>query len=340
MRRASVKPEATQLTTKYQVHQSQRWNSGMHGDKITSPNWLKMFEKHQHKEQFFKDMSQKQEIIKDQRGITTITRWHEPNRDLRTLREFCKTSMSWLQCLFRNRDHLLQLREKFEVLAESYNIAEDQLQFYFNPGFVIKNSSRGPKHGARERQVLFYRAKEMPKKTRQAEHGNHPTIFSSWYALEGYRKSLAEHNIGEKEVMLVDRIALERHDCSASRAERLQNAKHWIPRLIADVPQKPPRQRPEFAVTLKQCFEMQDAHLAETQQSLRPISSENQQRQREDQQFEGGENFDYYVVRKNWMAVLQRATRKPVGSVFIFSFAVARLTMANELELMVFHIIW
>ena len=36
---------------------------------------------------------------------------------------------------------------------------------------------------------------------------------------------------------------------------------------------------------------------------------------------------------ENWMAVLQRATGKPVGSVFIFNIAVARLTMANELEL-------
>ena len=40
---------------------------------------------------------------------------------------------------------------------------------------------------------------------------------------------------------------------------------------------------------------------------------------------------------ENWMAVLQRATAKPAGSVFI-NFAVANLTMANELELMVFHI--
>ena len=39
------------------------------------------------------------------------------------------------------------------------------------------------------------------------------------------------------------------------------------------------------------------------------------------------------------MAVVQRATGKPVGSVFIFNFAVAKLTIANELELMVFHII-
>ena len=77
------------------------------------------------------------------------------------------------------------------------------------PDFVIqKNSSRGPKHGVSERQVMFYRL----KKARQAEHGNHPTILSRWYEQEGYRKSLAEYKIGEKEVMLFDRIALERHD--------------------------------------------------------------------------------------------------------------------------------
>ena len=32
----------------------------------------------------------------------------------------------------------------------------------------------------------------------------------------------------------------------------------------------PLRQRPEFAAALKQCLKMQDAHLEETQQSLRP----------------------------------------------------------------------
>ena len=43
---------------------------------------------------------------------------------------------------------------------------------------------------------------------------------------------------------------------------------------------------------------MQDARLVETRQSLRPTRQEHQQRQRQDQQFEEGENFDYYVDRK------------------------------------------
>ena len=123
------------------------------------------------------------------------------------------------------------------------------------PGCVTKkNSSRGPKHGVSERQVMLYRAKQMLKKARQAKHRNHPTILSRWHEQEGYRKSLAEHNIGDKEVMLFDRMALERHGCTATKAERLQNAKHWSLRLHADGPQKPLRQRPEFAVALKQCL--------------------------------------------------------------------------------------
>ena len=58
------------------------------------------------------------------------------------------------------------------------------------------------------------------KKARQEKHWSHPTILSRCYAQEKYRDWLAKHNIGEREVMLFDRIALERHDHTATRAER------------------------------------------------------------------------------------------------------------------------
>ena len=119
----------------------------------------------------------------------------------------------------------------------------------------------------------------MRKKAKQGNHGSHPTILSRWYEQEGDRKTSAEHNIGEKEVMLFDCIAVEKYDCTTTKAERLQNAKHWIPRLNADGPQMRLRQRPEFAVAIKQYFKMQDAHLAATLQSLRPTRPEHQQRQ-------------------------------------------------------------
>ena len=66
----------------------------------------------------------------------------------------------------------------------------------------------------------------MFKNARQEKRGSHPTILARWYAQERYRDSLAKHNMGEKEVMLFDRIALERHDCTATRAELLQHATH------------------------------------------------------------------------------------------------------------------
>ena len=62
------------------------------------------------------------------------------------------------------------------------------------------------------------------RKQDKSKHGSHPTKLSIWYDQEEYRKSLAEHNIDEKEVMLFDRIALERHDYAATRAERLQTS--------------------------------------------------------------------------------------------------------------------
>ena len=164
-------------------------------------------------------------------------------------------------------------------------------------------------------KIMFFKAKEMLKKARQEKHGSHPTILSRWYEQEGYRRSLAEPNIGEKEVMLYDRIALARHDFSATRAERPQNAKHWVLRLNADGPRKPLRQRQEFADALRQCLKMKDPHLAETQQSLRLIRPEHQQLQREDQQFEGGENFDCYVDRKTgWRYYRELRGNPPAAS--------------------------
>ena len=80
---------------------------------------IEMFEKHQHKEQFLKD-SQKEEInrFSEEPQKLFVDMNH---KKIFELWEFCKTSMSWLQCLFRIRDHLLQLREKCEAQAESYN---------------------------------------------------------------------------------------------------------------------------------------------------------------------------------------------------------------------------
>ena len=98
---------------------------------------------------------------------------------------------------------------------------------------------------------MFFKAKEMLEKARQEKRGSHPKILSRWQEQQGYRRSLVEHNIGEEKIMLYDCIAVERHDYTATRVERLQNAKHWVLRLNADGPQKPLRQRQEFVDALK-----------------------------------------------------------------------------------------
>ena len=132
---------------------------------------------------------------------------------------------------------------------------------------------------------------------------------------EECRKSLAEHDVVEKEIMLYDRIALARHDSTATQAERLQNAKKWFLRLNTDASKV--------------------SHtLAATQQSLSlPESMTTISR------FEGGENFHLQCRSENKMAVQQRVTGQPVGDAFTSNIAVAKLAMADELELMVFHII-
>ena len=63
------------------------------------------------------------------------------------------------------------------------------------PDFVVeKNSSRGPKRDASERQIMFFKAKETLKKARQAKHGSHPTFLARWCAQARHRRSLAKHN--------------------------------------------------------------------------------------------------------------------------------------------------
>ena len=189
-----------------------------------------MFEKHQHKEQFLKDMSQKQEINRlseeSQKLLVDMNRTEifEPSAKLQSpdCNAFTEIEIIYCSCW-----RILKYKRSRTTTRKAH------CDFTSIPGM------------------------EMLMKARQPKLGSHPTILERWYAQERYRDSLAKHNVGEKEIMFFDRIALERHYYTATRAERLQNAQNWVLRLNADGPQKPLRQRP-----LKQCLKMQDAHLA------------------------------------------------------------------------------
>ena len=68
------------------------WNCRMHGDKITSQKITRCSKNSSIRNTSLKTWVKSRRSV--QWGITTITRRYEPNRDLRTLQVFCKTSLS------------------------------------------------------------------------------------------------------------------------------------------------------------------------------------------------------------------------------------------------------
>ena len=212
--------------------------------------------------------------------------------------------MSCLQCLFRNRNHLLQLWTKLKTSRSPTTFQQDNYDFNSIPVYIIeKNSSRGPKHGQSERQMMFFKAKDMPRKAKK----NHPTLLSRWKAQQSYRSSLEEHGIGEKEIMLYDQIALEKHDYTATKAERIQNSKYWVLSINAEGPQLPRQQRPDYAAAKRECQRLQDEYMAETKLLYKPTYPIKQMRQNPNQQFEGSEDYDNVVDRKTgWKWYKQR----------------------------------
>ena len=67
---------------------------------------------------------------------------------------------------------------------------------------------------------MFFKAKDM---LRRAKNGFR-TILARWHQQESYRSSLKDSDIGEK-VMIYDQLALERHDHTATKAERKKLSK-------------------------------------------------------------------------------------------------------------------
>ena len=114
MHRAARKPDATLWITEFQAYLSivqQQDEQRQH----TVAKLIEKFESHQHKEQFFKDISQTQKINRfceaSQKLLQDMDQT-QPDTDLRISREFYETSMLRLQFLYGNRDYFLQLRVK------------------------------------------------------------------------------------------------------------------------------------------------------------------------------------------------------------------------------------
>ena len=51
---------------------------------------------------------------------------------------------------------------------------------------------------------------------------------------ESYITSLKDHDIGEQEVIIYDRLSLERHYYAATKAERMRYSANWVLTLNAE----------------------------------------------------------------------------------------------------------
>ena len=234
---------------------------------------IEKFENHKHKESVFQDLSQTQKINKFSKESQDLI------ADLNNIEifELCENSYkqqcpdcnayweSGIICCSCGRN-----MKSTRSLTEFDQNNRDDTSI---PGHVIKkNSSRGVKHGPSERQKMYYQAKQMLKKASQGKHGRHPTILSRWYADEEYRNPLSAAGWKEYHIMLYDRIAVEKHICVATRAERIQNSKHWILTTNAEGrTQQSLNQRPDFAQAKRECKRLHDEHLARTQEEYRTI---------------------------------------------------------------------
>ena len=74
-----------------------------------------------------------------------------------------------------------------------------------------KNLTHGAKHGASERQRMYYKAKEMLQNARQPKHGDYKTILERCHKDDNYRKSLSDIGWTEEQIIQYDELALEDH---------------------------------------------------------------------------------------------------------------------------------
>ena len=149
----------------------------------------------------------------------------------------------------------------------------------------------------------------MLEKARQRKHVRHPTILSRWYASESYRNSLYAIGWREKQIMLYDRIAMEKHIYVATNAEIIQHSKHSSLTKIQKDLKQPLNQRPDFAQAKRECKRLHDEHLARTQEEYRTILRKQHVRQRKGQQFDCNEEYDYTVDPKTGWRFYKQSRR-------------------------------
>ena len=164
---------------------------------------IAMFEKHQHKEQVLKDLSQKQEINKFSEESQKLL----DDMNFTEIFGLCENSAKH-QCLDCNAFSEIGIfhcscGRNLKYSRSPTTSQKTNCDFTSILDFVIKkNSSRGPKHGVSERQVMFYKAKQMLKKARQSNHGSHPTIGGAQYRRKGSHAFRSHRSLKDTTIQL------------------------------------------------------------------------------------------------------------------------------------------
>ena len=167
--------------------------AGCTATKITSQSWSRCSRNISIRNNFLKDMSQKQEINRFSKELQNRSTTWPTQRSSNSARIVKNFNVLIAMLFFFSEIGIIccSCGRKLKYKRSPTTTQKAYCDFTSILGFVIeKNSSRGPKHGASERQVMFYRAREMLKKARKPKHGGHPTILARWFSQEGYRKSL------------------------------------------------------------------------------------------------------------------------------------------------------
>ena len=99
---------------------------------IRSQNGSRCSKKHPYKEQFFKDMSQKQEINRFSKESQQLLEDMNQTEIFELGENSAKYQRPDCNVFFKSRDDLSQLWMKFEVQVEFYNNLEDQLRLHFS----------------------------------------------------------------------------------------------------------------------------------------------------------------------------------------------------------------
>ena len=155
------------------------------------------------------------------------------------------------------------------------------------PGYVVKkNLTHGAKHGAPERQRMYYKAKDVLQITRQPKHGGYETILERLYKDDQYRNFLSDIGWNEEQIIQYDELALEDHHFFATTEERTRNEKNWVLLLNKEGVRGPLNQRPDFVASKRELKRLHNEHVKETSKRNTPIHPIQRTRQRRNQQFE------------------------------------------------------